>query len=490
MKKWIVVLCIVTLGFSVTGCGQEEDASLKQLLSEKLSGEITVSCYDTMQYKDFLENAAKTFEKENPGTKIKVESFAPMPEVKTMEDGSVMTSTVDDEQKRADYISKINTELMSGKGADVLAMDVLPYYKYADGGQLENLQSYMDADSNFDIQDYKKNILDAMKYHNGLYIIPLDYTFDYLTYDTSLFNENEKQSLQKGSKYTYNQLIEAGIEPFQRANANVDEPIRMFEKIADYGMLKELMFLNYDKYIDMENKKVNFNDGSFVKLLETVTKYGKNGYLSPQIDYNNFSMEDYQKMKQQKAFYRTKDNLFLLNEAFKSIGADSASPFKNIDTGAGDESHDKILGLVANKNGDVNFKYMQAYGINANSENKALAWAFIKYIMSDGVPMADYSLPVNNSARMKKAKIDIMGLTFSNNTMDQSKELTAEQKKIYDVYTKSIEKFSDALSYYPIKDETINNMINKEVDCYFDGSKTAEQVASTLQEKIELYLNE
>ncbi|QHI73531.1 type 2 periplasmic-binding domain-containing protein [Aminipila terrae] len=156
MKKWIAVLCIVALGFSVTGCGQKQEASLKQMLSEKLSGEITVSCYDTMMYKDFLENAAKVFEKKHPGTKINVEGFAPMPEVKKMEDGSVMTSSTNNEQEQADYISKVNTELMSGKGADILAMDVLPYYKYADGGQLENLQNYMDADSSFDIKDYKK----------------------------------------------------------------------------------------------------------------------------------------------------------------------------------------------------------------------------------------------------------------------------------------------------------------------------------------------
>lgn len=490
MKKWIAVLCIVALGFSVTGCGQKQEASLKQMLSEKLSGEITVSCYDTMMYKDFLENAAKVFEKKHPGTKINVEGFAPMPEVKKMEDGSVMTSSTNNEQEQADYISKVNTELMSGKGADILAMDVLPYYKYADGGQLENLQNYMDADSSFDIKDYKKNILDAMKYHDGLYVIPLDYTFDYLTYDSSLFNENEKQNLQKNSKYTYNQLIQAGKEPFQRANQNAAEPVRMFEEVADYGMLKELMSMNYEKYIDMENRKVNFTDGNFVNLLETVKKYGENGYISPQIDYNKLTEEDFRKMEQQKAFYRTKDNLFLLNEAFKSVGAESSSPFKDIDTGAGDESNDKILGLLTNQKGNVNFKYMQAYGINANSENKALAWAFIKYIMSDGVQMSDYSLPINNEARMKKAKIDIMGLTFSEKPMEQSKDLTAEQKKVYDTYTKSIENLSDNLNYYPIKDDTINHMIEKEADNYFNGSKTAEQVASTLQEKIELYLNE
>ena len=157
MKKWIAIVCAATLVFSVTSCGQTKEASVEQLLREKLAGEVTVSCYDTMFYKDFLEKAAKTFEKKNPGTKINVESFAPMPDVKTSQSGDTMISVVstgDDTQERAGYIGKINTELMSGEGADVLAIDILPYYKYADSGQLEDLQDYMDADSSFDSSDY------------------------------------------------------------------------------------------------------------------------------------------------------------------------------------------------------------------------------------------------------------------------------------------------------------------------------------------------
>jgi hypothetical protein len=74
--------------------------------------------------------------------------------------------------------------------------------------------------------------------------------------------------------------------------------------------------------------------------------------------------------------------------------------------------------------------------------------------------------------------------------MDQNKELTAEQQKAYDLYVKSLEDFSAALNYYPIEDDTINSMISKETAYYFDGSKTADEVAAALQEKIELYLNE
>ena len=48
MKRWIAVICAATLMILTTGCGQTEEASVDQLLNEDLSGEITVSCYETM----------------------------------------------------------------------------------------------------------------------------------------------------------------------------------------------------------------------------------------------------------------------------------------------------------------------------------------------------------------------------------------------------------------------------------------------------------
>lgn len=497
MKKLVAIVCAAALTFSVTGCGQTKEASVKQLLSEKLAGEITVSCYDTMGYKDFLQNAAKAFEKKNPGTKIKIETYAAMPEVKTSEiEGATIAvmSSGDDTQERADYINKINTELMSGEGADVLAMDILPYYKYADGGQLEDLQAYMEADSKFDSSNYCKNVLDAMKYHGGQYIIPLDYHFNYMAYDSSLFTEAEQKNLQNHS-ITYNKLIKSAQEPFARVNADSNDPIRMFGITEGSQMFRELLSTDYAKYIDIENKKVHLTDGSFTKLLEEVKEYGQNGYLQPNSDSEEFSIEDFtlSKSKQPKIFYKSKESYSLLEEALKRAGSEASYSFS---TDFGNESNDKILGLLTNADEDINVDYFQAYGINSNSDNKALSWAFIKFLLSEeiqaGQEIALIGIPVNKAARSEKTQEDISGMTgmSTEEASTQSKELTEAQQKAYDYYLKSTEEFSALLNHHSIKDDAIDNMIEKEVNKYFDGSESADQVARTLQEKIELYLNE
>ncbi len=509
MKKWIAVICAAALMLSVTGCGQTKEASVKQLVNEELSGEITVSCYDTMSYKDLLELAAKSFEAKNPGTKINVEAFGPMPEIKTMEDGDtsiIVMSTGDDPQERSEYISKINTELMSGEGADVLAMDILPYYKYVDGGQLENLQAYMDADDNFCMEDYRKNIMDALKFRGGQYVIPMDYCFEYIACDSSLFSEKEQQSLQQGTTFTYEQLMKAAEEPFERVNAESVEPKRMFGAFAYSTMLtsmfQEMFLQDYGDYIDIDNKKVNLTDGRFTKLLKSLKKYNDNNYLKQNSDSSGDSpddveitIEDFNEAKEEQFFYKVKSHFSFLTEALKEAGFKNVMGFGDMD--AGNEDHDKTLGLLANENGDIHFNFSQAYGINANSDNKALSWSFVKYLMSEEIQsnleFSSMGLPVNNAARLEKAKIDITGSSFDpeiNQKGDQEGVLTESQQIALDSYVKKIEELSDELNYYPIQDDTIDQMVNNEVPHYFDGSKSAEEVAKTLQEKIELYLNE
>lgn len=526
MNKLISMLCIAALLLTTTGCGRTSESSVEQLLGEELSGEITVSCYDTMMYKASLETAAKSFEEKNPGTKINIETYSPMPEIKTSEsNGSSMAVVAikEDSQDDTEYISKINTELMSGEGADILAMDILPYYKYADSGQLEDLQKYMDADDSFQLEEYRKNIIEALKYNGGQYVMPMDYIFDYIAYDSSLFTEEEQQNFVNDYTFTYDQLIKSAEGPFQRANAETTTPKRMFGASAfssmQPGMFNEMMQLDIGTFLDMESRTANLTDGRFTELLESLRAYDQNGYFLPSTDSSKsreLSIENFAKQREEQLFYKLKSHFSLLTEALEKAGATkvmvSIGSMSN-----GNEDHDKALGLLNNENQEVPFTYTQAYGINANSDNKALAWAFLKYLMSEemqaSVDVGRFGLPVNNAARLEKAKMDITGVSFqkgmlaaaqsqngkqdaaSNQDKEQnqnveSTELTKSQQAALDQYVKTIEDFSDLLNYCPIQDETVKRMISEEVAHYFDGSKTAEEVAENLENKIELYLNE
>jgi len=219
MKKFSALVLTSIIAISTVACvNRNETASTN--ITEKIGGEITVSCFESALYKNYLEEAAKAFEKKYPGTKVNIETFSLMPEVKTSatEDGrkaSVITIGNDDDMSKIDYINKINTELMSGGGADLLAMDVLPYYKYAEKGQLEDLKKYMEEDQEFIPSNYLQNIVDAVQYKGRQYLFPISYSFQYLSYDTTLLDKKAQDQLAQKDTFTYEELTEIAYNSFQ-----------------------------------------------------------------------------------------------------------------------------------------------------------------------------------------------------------------------------------------------------------------------------------
>ena len=89
MKRLIaILLCAGLLG----GCGGSGETHTTSGASAqiavdgaRLSGEITVSSFNAMPNKQFLETAAAMFEDKHQGVKVNVDIFSEMPEIKTME---------------------------------------------------------------------------------------------------------------------------------------------------------------------------------------------------------------------------------------------------------------------------------------------------------------------------------------------------------------------------------------------------------------------
>lgn len=520
MKKVISIALSLLLAVSLSACGgtaepvsagnenrnigttaaKSSDAPESAVeFAGDIGGEITVSAYDTMKSKAFLEDAARLFEEKYPGTKVNVETFSAMPEVKTSEQGNMKLQAVqvqDDPQGRQDYINRVNTSIMSGQGADVLSMDVLPSYKYADSGQLENLSDYMAADTDFNRADYRANILDAVEYKGGTWFIPLDYTFDYYAYDSTLLTGNVASGFGTGSAYNVGGLMEIA-EPFYDGSNGIFNSV-------DYaggprggagGMWSNLLNENYASFVDIENKSAHFDDGRFAALLESVKEYSEKGYIQKGVTGERDAgaiMRRAGEVPTERFFFKDKNIFTLTNHFTRNIGM----RMNVMIGGAGamaNEEDDEIAGIAADANGSVPFDFEQAYGINANSKNKETAWEFIKFLLSEEMQlnanMMITALPLHNSARDKKAETVMTGMSGK-----QGQEMSEDQKKtIVEAlggYNETVEKLSDQINSFVFTDSVVNDMISSEVRYFFEGNKTAEEVANVLQSKVDLYLNE
>jgi multiple sugar transport system substrate-binding protein len=505
VKKIMAFILALTLTASLAACGgggatsDESGQSNNEgsgnvpsaaeiSLSGEIGGEITISAYDTLQYKTFLEDAARLFEEKYPGTTVNVETFSAMPEIKTSEPGDqmmVMVDMQDDPQGRQDYINKVNTALMSGEGADILLMDVLPVYKYADSGQLENLGAYMDADPDFNRTNYQENILDATRYNGGTWFMPMDYTFDYYAYDTTLLPG--ASAFGTGSAFTVEQLMDL-------AESSFDGSTKLFN-IPDYtkrtgGMWGNLLAENYTSFVDLEYKQANFNDGRFAALLESVKEYGERGYIpqgtTGQADPGAM-MQGAGEDATDRFFFKPKNVSSLIALFTRDLGMKMSAMAEGDTMAIGD--NDEIAGIAAAADGSVPFDYEQAYAINAHSQNKETAWAFLKFLLSEEMQLSSNlrptSLPMLNSAREKK-----MVTMLTSMLGQQGQSLNEAQLEAIAKYNEAVEQLSDQINSYRIEDIIVNDMIAAEVSYFFDGTKTAEEVADVLQNKVDLYLNE
>lgn len=495
MKKVIALFLITTL--LTTGCATKKDEkSSKVNLDGKIIGEINVSCYDTMVYLPYIEEAVKKFETKYPNTKINVSSFSKMPEMKTVvnDDGSVLQlmTSENDEQAKSDYINKVNTEIMSSNGADIYAMDILPSYKYAEASQIENLNDYIKVDGSFNKADYRENILKAVEYKGEQYIFPIDYSFEYLAYDKTLFGEEEINEINKKNLFTFDELFSIAKSSFENKN----EEIKMFEFFGSEHLFRTQFNMNYSKFIDIENRKADFTNGEFISLLENFNIYNEKGYVKDSMPKNIIETgESIPKINleqnDEQFFYKNKMQMGILGDVYKNENINYITTFGSNST------NDEVFGILSNDKGEVSSSYSQAYAINSSSKNKKLAWEFIKFLASEEMQMSAnlFSRPINKSAFDKKAKEEITGEFYEKMNSDAIKTeadraLTEDETKAYDKYLTLLNELSNAININFIQDTIVNDIVFNEVTNYFDGKKSAKEVASQVQNKVELYLSE
>jgi ABC-type glycerol-3-phosphate transport system substrate-binding protein len=489
MKKIILAALTVILALSLTACAREKQ-DISEIVGEdvQLTGEITVSYY-SKSYEKFLNGAAELFEQQYPGTKINIVSFSKMPEQTIVDVGGkpVVFSEDPDAQEIIDYINRVSTQLMSGQGPDILAMDVLPYYKYISSGSLDDLRLYMEADQSFDISAYRSNIFNSIMYKGGQYIMPLDFSYLFVTFDKSKLNEAAANKLREKNTFTYQELIDLIKDQFAQDGSNA-RVIDFYD--MQWALIRMFFEPEYKKYVDLENKIAHFADGGFAQLLNELYEQRENGYFKPKL----LSLEEQARdiVDNGRFYYYNIETIGTLKSIFK-LDLRDKDWFYAPDA-------DEIAGLIINSAGEAVFNCIQAYGINANSKNKALAWAFIKFMLSEEMQQSIflYGNPINNAAFIEDAKVDLIKIPNDADwkPSDYMYEFL-EQERTEEKYLRAYEDFlewhtgfSDELSYCPVTDRVIRIMVEKEVEEFFSGRKSAEMVADTLQNKVSLYLNE
>jgi len=497
MKNKIFILSVFIMLINFIGCPGDKTKTSgvinEYFFNRSVTGEITISAYDSMNYKNYLEEAARAFEELYPGTKVNVETFSAMPEIRTGGSGNMTMQSIqiqDDPQSRTDYLNRLNTSIMSGQGADIFAMDIIPLQKFIESGNLENLEDYMTLDPAFNKSEYRQNILDASKYLNGMWFLPVDYLFNYFAYDSTLVPAGIAANFGAGKAWSTDDLFKTGVPLY-------DGSYKLFNA-TDFdrglnGMFYQMFNENYEKFVNLKEGRANFQDGAFANLLETVRDYGQKGYIPRAIT----GEQSAGRVMQMMSIDAPRDRFFFkLNSQFSLLTQYLRSTNRMIMMGSAgnvmsNEDDDLVAGIQANADGSVPYRYNLAFGINSGSKNKETAWAFIKFLLSKEMQLSTNlnmtGLPLNNEARAQKAETVFSGLL---GPAGMESALNEQNSLLLREYLSVMESLSDLINSYSVRDRYITDLTAQDIQFYIDGSRSAQETARVLQNKADLYLSE
>lgn len=255
--------------------------------------------------------------------------------------------------------------------------------------------------------------------------------------------------------------------------------------------LKEYMaaFINY------EDRTCSFGGDEFIALLEDLKALSSYNYEA--VD-KSATMADLIRGK----FYLTK---------LVTVGMDSGMyRYRDIIDAFGD-SYD-IAGMPT-ADGSLKYGmdyYDQMYGMNAASKNKEGAWAFLEYLLSEEYQQPEppsinqgyksplgSQFPVRKDALERGLQANIDYVTDPNerihyNINEYTKEKTAEGFEGFTEEDKQAVLHIIDNSYRPIfeRDYTLLNILSEETEPFFQGHKSAAEVAKIIQSRVNLYLIE
>ena len=450
------ILALLLCGFlAFSGCGKtSEDYSMEQGSQQKLEvdksetimeeqekeayiqpemkGEITISCF---YEQEFLTMAAEKFMEAYPDVTVTINVFNETSGVSSAED----------------YQTYLNTKIMTGNAEDIIFNSFLPITKYAEMGVFEDLGRYLSLTPEMNDEHYFMNVLEAAKEENGIiYLIPYMAKFDVVSFSEKLLSEQPSlaQNIQSAS---FSDRMMIANELIQNTN----------KRNAFLVQMNELSFANYwikdvfRDFVNIKDKTVNIKTEEYTNLLNMVKNLSEsNAFGYDKIDFYNTEY-----------YFAT------------TCDYDVQAAFYELDTSA-----DVTLGMpIADEEGKVAINANGCLAMSSASENKDLAWEFIRYLLSDEVQ----SLPSLHGLAVNKAGFDAVVERYYK-FYSEGNRSSVEKDEYAELLTNWMKQINDC----DVVDSAIWNLIEEENGKFFDGKQSAEETAAVLQRKLEQYFNE
>ncbi len=378
--------------------------------------------------------------------------------------------------------TKLTTEILAGNLPDLLDLRNLPYEQLAAKGLLEDLYPFIDNDPELSREDYFANVLSALEVNGCLYQASPNFYIVTVMGAKSVVGDTPGWNFDQF--YAALASMPEGCEPFEYYTTKTD-------------ILRNCLSMDMESFVDWTTGQCSFDSPAFVDLLKFADLFLK-----------DFSWEDYEYTEEDDLTLRITQGKQMLvqssltdiqsiaydNAYFGSDGSDSAITYIGYPTNSGVGN---ALGLPS------------GFAMSARCADKEAAWQFLRvFLTEDYQESIDWYLPTNRKVFEDKLK-EVMTPHYQK---DESGEILLDENgepvretltsiglpdgTVVPIYELSqelgdqVRELAETTTKVYESNEGIFKIVSDEAEAFFQGQKSAEDVAKLIQSKVNIYVNE
>lgn len=473
MKKQILIIfSLVIFITTFSGCSFGEP--------KQVNDSITVYM-DLLTYDSFNANI-NVFAQKHPEIKINIERMY----------GSTTVTEVPEDDSDS-FENRLSTELMSGRGPDIIIMsrtflERRDVYKMMASGVFEDLTPYIQRDKDFPTQELNMPLIESVKFNEKQLLIPLVYDMSSLVTTKATLEET---GIDISDNKNFQDILKDMNGYIERAgNINNRRKVtRQSKTLMHYPALLQ------DSILDYENGKANIVNN---KMFKEITELYKGIYQDEMITTGY----------QEDGTSATTTEFDTKHAVFSNMrsGYVNMLPFQGQIKKLNDKA---IVTPLYSATGEKEFggKITFAVAMNAGSQNKEITYQLIRHLLE--VPqqelMITKSIPINKVC-FKKTMPFYVRHCYVNKTIENpdgsvtyfkssiggkkedyeeyfSEDLTQAEMDEYYNLTQSVTK-----GYFPTP-QTDSEIWN-DMEPYFKGEKSYQECAQALQDRLDIYMSE
>lgn len=372
---------------------------------------------------------------------------------------NIKTYVNDDYSNWEEAQTQFKTDVAAGTAGDFFVADSnnIDVNNLIAKGALADLTDLIDKDAELNRDDFIPNILDILSVDGKLYSVAESFNVQTLVGKVS--------DVGSGKSWTFKEVMEL---------AKLHPDALLMQYMTKTDGLNNMVRYSMDSFYNSETGECKFDSDDFISLLELCNTFPK------EIDYDSEQNTSLPSL--------IRSGKVLLADVYMS-NFDDVQLYTKLY-----EEPVNFIGYPTNNGSGSVVGFNNRFCIAAKSKNKEGAWAFIRnFLLPDAQAKLDWNLPVNKAAFEQKIadamdpknadENGVVNMWMYDDTQVEIGPLTEDEAQtVRDIVYGA----TSEASY----DEDLLNIISEEAEYYFNGEKSAQEIAGVIQSRAQLYIDE